>query len=177
MPRICISKSDQHWFRWWLGAYSVPSHYLKQCSAIVNRTLRNKLQWNFNQNIKFYIHENASENIVSQMAAILSRGKWVKIHWRHFYNITLSLNNKQFYIYMNKFFYSTCIIRRQISLTFTYRSPEEPTGHCFLIRQFQYMIHVFTIAMALQILFGKGTHSSQVDQPFFCYLEYTPSVT
>ena len=35
---------------------------------------RNKLQWNFNQNRKFFIHGNASEYIVCEMAAILSRG-------------------------------------------------------------------------------------------------------
>ena len=44
---------------------------------IVNWTLRNKLQWNFNQNTKLFIHENASEKIVCEMAAILSRGRWV----------------------------------------------------------------------------------------------------
>ena len=38
-----------------------------------------ELQWNFNQNIKLFIHENASENIIyrSEMAAILSRRRWV----------------------------------------------------------------------------------------------------
>ena len=33
---------------------------------------------NFNQNTKNVIHENASEIIVGEMAAILSRGRWVK---------------------------------------------------------------------------------------------------
>ena len=33
---------------------------------------RNKLQWNFNQNTNIFIHENTSENIVSEKAAILS---------------------------------------------------------------------------------------------------------
>ena len=33
---------------------------------------RNKLQWKFNQNTKIFIHENASENIVFEMAAIFS---------------------------------------------------------------------------------------------------------
>ena len=40
--------------------------------------LRDKLQWNFNQNRKPFIHENASENIVCEMAANLSRGRWIK---------------------------------------------------------------------------------------------------
>ena len=37
----------------------------------------NKLQWNFNQNIKIFIHENASENIFCKMI----RGRWVKSLW------------------------------------------------------------------------------------------------
>ena len=36
--------------------------------------LRIKLQWNFNQNTKLFIHKNAFENIVCQMAAISFRG-------------------------------------------------------------------------------------------------------
>ena len=39
-----------------LLAYSTPSHYLNQCLLIVNCTLRNKLQWIFNQNLKLFIH-------------------------------------------------------------------------------------------------------------------------
>ena len=37
----------------------------------------NKLQWNFNQNTKLFIEENASHNIVCEMATILSKGRWV----------------------------------------------------------------------------------------------------
>ena len=77
VPHICVSESGQHWFRLWRVACSVPSHYLNQCLVIVNWTLRNKLQWIFNQNLINFIHENASENIVCEMAAILSRGRWV----------------------------------------------------------------------------------------------------
>ena len=52
-----------------------PSHYLNKCWVIVYWTLRNKLQWNFNQNTKLFINENASENIVWETVAILSRGR------------------------------------------------------------------------------------------------------
>ena len=52
--------------------------YLNQCWIIVNWALRNKLQWNFNQNRKVFIHKNASENIVCETVAILSRERWVK---------------------------------------------------------------------------------------------------
>ena len=56
VPHICVSEWGQHWFRWWLVAYSAPSHYLNQCWIIVRWTLRNTLQWNFNQNTKLFIH-------------------------------------------------------------------------------------------------------------------------
>ena len=46
----------------------------------LNGTIRNTLQWNFNHNTKLVIHKNASENIVCEMAAILSRGRWVKTY-------------------------------------------------------------------------------------------------
>ena len=91
VPHICITELGRHWFREWLVACSAPSHYLNQHWVIVNLTPRNKLQWNFNQNTKLFIHENASKNIVCKMAAILSWGRWVKqivlclnasIHWK-----------------------------------------------------------------------------------------------
>ena len=85
--------STQSW-NWWYETpscplwrhYSAPSHYLNQCGVIINLTLTDKRQWNFDQNIKLFIHENASENFVCEMAAILSRERWVKVRalqWRH----------------------------------------------------------------------------------------------
>ena len=44
---------------------------------IVNWTLRNKLQWKFNRNSNIFIHENAFESFVCEMAAILSRPQCV----------------------------------------------------------------------------------------------------
>ena len=41
-------------------------------------TLRNKLQWNFNQYSNIFIQENAFENVVCEMASILSRLQCVK---------------------------------------------------------------------------------------------------
>ena len=57
----------------------MPSHYLTQRWVIVNWKLRNKLQWIFNQNVKLFIHENVSENVICEKAAILSRGRWVNL--------------------------------------------------------------------------------------------------
>ena len=62
--------TNHHWFREWLVAWSAPSHYLNQSWNIVNWTLRNKLQWNFNHNSYIFIDENAFENVVWKMAAI-----------------------------------------------------------------------------------------------------------
>ena len=57
------------WFLWTL-----------KCWNIVNWTLRNKLQWNFNRNTYIFIKENASENVIWKMVAILSRPQCVKDH-------------------------------------------------------------------------------------------------
>ena len=59
-------------------AYTTPRHYVNQCWVIINWTLRDKIQWNFNRNKKLVIHENASEYIVCKMTATLSREGWVK---------------------------------------------------------------------------------------------------
>ena len=50
-----------------------PSHYLNQCWNIVNWTPRNKLQWNLNRNSYIFIHVNAFENVICEMAVDLSR--------------------------------------------------------------------------------------------------------
>ena len=48
-----------------------PGHLLNQCGNIVDRTLRNKLQWSFARNSYILIHENPFENVVCVLAAIL----------------------------------------------------------------------------------------------------------
>ena len=54
-----------------------PSHYLNQCQDIVYRTLTNILQWNFNRNSYIFIQENAYENAIWKMEALLSRPQCV----------------------------------------------------------------------------------------------------
>ena len=58
--------------------WSASSHYLNQWCDIVNWTIRNKLQWNFNQNHNIFFQENAFESVVWKTAAILSRPQCVK---------------------------------------------------------------------------------------------------
>ena len=42
-----------------------PSHYLNQCWFIVNQIPRNELLWNLTKDIKLFIQENTSENVIS----------------------------------------------------------------------------------------------------------------
>ena len=76
--------SNHQWFRQRLGAWSAPSHYLNQCWNIVNPNLKNKLQWNLKRNSYIFIQENAFENLVCEMAAILSRPQCIKASWHLF---------------------------------------------------------------------------------------------
>ena len=77
------------------GIASYSSYPPIRCQAI-NKTnawllsigpLWTKLQWNFHQNSKFFIQENAFENVVFEMAAILSRGDGLKCHLSWIYEI------------------------------------------------------------------------------------------
>ena len=64
-----------------LNSWSTPSHYQNQCWDIIDKTLRNKLQWIFSRNSNIFIQENAFESVVCEKAAILSRPQWVKLQW------------------------------------------------------------------------------------------------
>ena len=71
-------KTIQHCFRQWLFAWPAPSHYLNQCWDIVNWTLRNKFEWNFNRNSYLFIRENEFQNVVRKMTDTFSRSQYVK---------------------------------------------------------------------------------------------------
>ena len=60
----------------------VSRHYLNQYCEIVNSNLRNKFQWKLKWNSYIFIQENAFENVVWKVAAILSRPQCVKF-WTH----------------------------------------------------------------------------------------------
>ena len=53
------------------------SHNLNRWWNIVDWTLRNKLQWNFNRNSFIFIQENACRNVVWKIVAILFRSQRV----------------------------------------------------------------------------------------------------
>ena len=54
-----------------------PSHYLNQCSNIVNWIPTSKLQWNS----CIFIQENTFKNVVCQIVATLSRPQCVNARW------------------------------------------------------------------------------------------------
>ena len=61
----------------------MPSHYLNQCWDIVNWTLKNKLQWNFNRNSNIFIQESEFESVVCEISAILSPPQCVNYTFCH----------------------------------------------------------------------------------------------
>ena len=87
---------NHHWFRQWLVTWPAPSDYLNQCWNIVNWTLSNKFQWNLNRNSYIFIQENAFENVVRKMVAILSRLQFVNC-----YLVLLSFDIKLSYQFRN----------------------------------------------------------------------------
>ena len=62
----------------YVAAEFATSNYLNQCWLIVNWTLRNKFQWKLNQKSNIFIQKSALQNAVCEMAAILSRERWVE---------------------------------------------------------------------------------------------------
>ena len=94
---------NHHWFRQWHVAWTAPSHYLNQCWNIVNWTLGNKLQWNFNWNLNIFVQENAFENVVCEMGSILSRPQlkflWYSQHKFQIRNRSIQGSYSQFFLF------------------------------------------------------------------------------
>ena len=74
----CAIDMSHLWFRYWLVAYSAPNHYLNQCWNIVGAKLGNKCRRNLKRDSYICIKENAFENVVWVMVAILSRSQYAK---------------------------------------------------------------------------------------------------
>ena len=84
-----VSDLSQHWFRYWLVACWTTSHYLLQCWFIANwfqGTIFSEISIKIP---KFSLKkENASENVMSKMSAILIDRD--KVHWNlHWNTMTL----------------------------------------------------------------------------------------
>ena len=112
VPHICVSELSQHWLRYWLVAYMVPRHYLNWCCIFVNWTPRNKFQSHFNQNTTLFINENAFENIVGEMAAILSTGRWVKNEPMRYLNIWYHIMSWKIMFFICNILLHQCILSK-----------------------------------------------------------------
>ena len=93
VTHICVSKPPTIGSDNGLVAWSALSHYLNQCWNIVNLTLMNKLQWNFNRNCNIFIQENVFASVVCEMAVMLSRPQCV--NWTKLSTITKATWHQQ----------------------------------------------------------------------------------
>ena len=79
------------------------NRYLNQCWNIVNKGQTSVKFWS---KYKLFIHGNASENIVCEMVAVLSREKWVKGSYREF----IRLRDVPLFLYVLHLRFQWCII-------------------------------------------------------------------
>ena len=78
----------------------MPGQYIYQCWNIIDSNPRNKLHWNLNQNWCIYTQENAYENVVCKMAAILYRPQCVIRFSFSIYLYTINLCSKTLFIWV-----------------------------------------------------------------------------
>ena len=94
VTHICVSKLTT------IGSYNGLSPGRRRAtnwSNAVNSNLRNKFQRNLKRNSYIFSQENPFENVVCEMAAILSRGKWVN-EGKPFQNSVNNAINKLWYL-------------------------------------------------------------------------------
>ena len=64
---LCVIELLHDWFRSWLAAKYVPSHYIIEKLFVVNRTTRNRICRNFNKTVMTFSHG---------IAFNMTSGKW-----------------------------------------------------------------------------------------------------
>ena len=98
--------------------------YLKQWWNTINSNLGNKVKGNLKQNWYVFIHEYAFENIVCELAGILSRSQCVKVIY------TLSLLPRQERISLNYIWYASVVFVGYADTCILY-SLQLMVWHCF----------------------------------------------
>ena len=73
MPHIWVSESEQHWFQQWIVAYSAPSYIWTYARMLLSPYGQNFVK--SSSKFMHFIQENSFNNVVREMAAILSRGQ------------------------------------------------------------------------------------------------------
>ena len=90
-----------------LVIWSTSSHYLNQCWNIFNSNLRNKVQWNLKRYSYIFIQENVFENVICEMAVLLSRPQCVNIFhadWRNYERKVFAASWISLWLYKKCFF-------------------------------------------------------------------------
>ena len=108
VTHICVSKPTTICSNKWLVAWPAPSHNLNECWNIVNWTIGNKPQWNLKRNSYIFTEENALENVVWKMVAILSRPQCVDTI--NVLRFRIGCNQLEYMIYYLLFIVLFCIV-------------------------------------------------------------------
>ena len=136
---VSVGESNQHWFKWWLVAYSSPTHYLEQCWVLVNWTIRNELpgvliKMQYASFTKMHL-----KNIVWEMVVILPRDRWVKISCHDWIVMPLKKRFRHVLYLIQLIIFDCCcsMIARQTFSTFVKSAQYciAITGHIFIIRR------------------------------------------
>ena len=118
MPHICVHESTKALVQimaWHLfGAKPLYKPMLGYCQW----TLRNKLLRNFNQNIKNFIHKEASQNIICEMAAFYPGGDELTLK-----HLGTSLQNRILFSITVIFLYETGLVQWIFSQQYGYWWP------------------------------------------------------
>ena len=128
---------------------------LNQCWNIANWTPRNKLQWNLNWNSYIFIQENAFQNVIRKMVAILSwshcvtenlrkSGQWHSIIVSQLYGIlSLVMINSMKRCNLSISIAISYITRCDASHNLTQNSPTSKVGGCWHNKEFEFELHYY----------------------------------
>ena len=117
--------NPQQFFRGAVPTWTAPTHYLNQYwnMNILEWTIRNKFQQDFNRNSNIFIDENTFGNVVYQMSVILSRPQCAKdidvaVVNRNLQNRDGDSSNDVLQLDTN---YSNCLLRLFVGLSPIYK--------------------------------------------------------
>ena len=89
--KICNNKQVEAWTKW--------LNFCRLFFVLEILTLRNSFQWKCTRNTNIFNHENAFENVVCKMCAILFRPQLLNTHWWTLYwEIRMQCNSSNFQI-------------------------------------------------------------------------------
>ena len=166
LPHIYVSEIGQHWFRQWLGAFSVPIHYMNQWWLVVNWTPGNKFRCNSNRNSIICIQKLHLKLSSAKMVAILSWGRglvphiyfWSPGHISH--QATIWTNNELSWRWPSTIIFEwNAFGSEMVSMLclFLFRGQHlgsEPLLYHMILRHFKYARYGFRIVPSLWCLTG-----------------------